>query len=279
MKQYQESLQFIKENGSKSDDRTGTGTTKYFSPPEMRFDLSQGFPIVTTKYVPFHLIVSELIWIIKGDTNIKFLEKYNNHIWDEWADDNGDLGAVYGEMWRKFPGVEINETVDQIDEVIRSIKVNPNSRRLIVSAWHPALLPIENVEPKENPKLGRQALATCHSFFQFFVNEGRLSCKLTQRSADYFLGVPFNISSYSLLTHMIAQVCDLEVGEFIWSGGDCHVYNDHEKQVEELLKREPLSLPTLMMDASIRDIDDFTVESFELDNYNYHPKIKAEVSV
>lgn len=261
--EYEDGLRLVLKKGVHKEDRTGTGTTSLFG-HQMRFDLSEGFPLITTKKVYTRAIIHELLWFLSGNTNIKYLLDNNVHIWDEWADENGNLGPVYGAMWRAWPDYD-GGTIDQISEVIEQIKTNPDSRRLIVSAWNPALL-------------DQQALPPCHSFFQFYVADGKLSLKLTQRSADLFLGVPFNIASYALLVHMVAQQTGLEVGEFIWSGGDCHIYDNHQEQVALQLSREPFAFPTLKLNK--RDsIFDYTFEDFEIVGYESHGTIKAQVAV
>ena len=264
MTNYLELLRHIKENGTDKTDRTGTGTRSVFG-YQMRFDLSQGFPLVTTKKLHLKSIIYELLWFLKGDTNIKYLKDNGVSIWDEWADENGDLGPVYGAQWRSWQGAN-GKTIDQITEVIDQIKKNPDSRRLIVSAWNVAEIP-------------NMALAPCHAMFQFYVADGKLSLQLYQRSADVFLGVPFNIASYALLLMMMAQVCDLEVGEFVRTFGDVHIYNNHFEQVEKQLSREPKSLPTIKLNPNIKNIFDFDFDDFTLENYDPHPGIKAPVAV
>ena len=264
MTNYLELLRHIKENGTDKTDRTGTGTRSVFG-YQMRFDLSQGFPLVTTKKLHLKSIIYELLWFLKGDTNIKYLKDNGVSIWDEWADENGDLGPVYGAQWRSWQGAN-GKTIDQITEVIDQIKKNPDSRRLIVSAWNLAEIP-------------NMALAPCHAMFQFYVADGKISLQLYQRSADVFLGVPFNIASYALLLMMMAQVCDLEVGEFVHTFGDVHIYNNHFEQVEKQLSREPKSLPTMKLNPDIKNIFDFDFEDFTLENYDPHPGIKAPVAV
>ena len=264
MTNYLELLRHIKENGTDKTDRTGTGTRSVFG-YQMRFDLSQGFPLVTTKKLHLKSIIYELLWFLKGDTNIKYLKDNGVSIWDEWADENGDLGPVYGAQWRSWQGAN-GKTIDQITEVIDQIKKNPDSRRLIVSAWNVAEIPT-------------MALPPCHAMFQFYVADGKLSLQLYQRSADVFLGVPFNIASYALLLMMMAQVCDLEVGEFVHTFGDVHIYNNHFEQVEKQFSREPKSLPTMKLNPNIKNIFDFDFEDFTLENYDPHPGIKAPVAV
>jgi thymidylate synthase len=264
MKQYHNLLTHILENGTEKTDRTGTGTISCFG-YQMRFDLNKGFPLVTTKKLHLKSIIYELLWFLKGDTNIKYLKEHGVGIWDEWADENGDLGPVYGKQWRSFEGAN-GETVDQITWLINEIKRNPDSRRLVVSAWHPVDLP-------------KMALSPCHCLFQFYVVDGKLSCQLYQRSADTFLGVPFNIASYALLTMMIAQVCDLEVGDFVHTFGDVHLYSNHIEQAKLQLTREPRPLPMMKINPSVKNIFDFTYEDFTLENYDPHPHIKAAVAV
>ncbi len=264
MKQYHDLLNHILENGTQKGDRTGTGTISTFG-YQMRFDLNEGFPLVTTKKLHLRSIIIELLWFLQGDTNIKFLKDNNVRIWDEWADENGNLGPVYGHQWRSWPAKD-GGTIDQITNLIQQIKTNPNSRRLLVSAW--------NVADVDN-----MALPPCHTMFQFFVADGKLSCQLYQRSADTFLGVPFNIASYALLTMMIAQVCDLKVGEFIHTFGDVHIYNNHLDQVKLQLTRDFRPLQTMKINANVKDIFGFNYEDFELLNYDPHPHIKGEVAV
>lgn len=274
MREYLNFLKYIKDNGTKKGDRTGTGTTSIFG-YQMRFDLQQGFPLVTTKKIHIPSVVHELLWFLSGSTNVKYLNDNKVRIWNEWATEEGELGPIYGKQWRDFNC----EGIDQIAEVIEMLKTNPNSRRILVSAWNPCVVPSEKISPQENVAKGNSALPPCHAMFQFYVADNKLSCMLTQRSADAFLGVPFNIASYSLLTHMIAQQCDLDVGEFIWSGGDCHIYNNHIEQVNEQLSREPLDLPTLKILRKPSSIFDYKYEDFEFQNYKHHPAIKAKISV
>lgn len=264
MQQYHDLLQHILKNGATKTDRTGTGTISVFG-YQMRFDLAAGFPLVTTKKVHLKSILHELLWFLKGETNIAYLKENGVSIWDEWADANGELGPVYGKQWRKWEGKD-GKIVDQIAELIEQIKKNPDSRRLIVSAWNVA-------------ELSEMALMPCHSFFQFYVANGKLSCQLYQRSADVFLGVPFNIASYALLTHMVAQVCDLEPGDFVHTFGDVHIYSNHMEQVKLQLSREPYPLPQLQLNPSVKDIFSFQYEDFTLVNYQCHPAIKAPVAV
>lgn len=274
MQQYLDLLRHIKENGVQKGDRTGTGTKSVFG-YQMRFDLSTGFPMVTTKKLHLKSIIYELLWFIKGDTNIQYLTDNGVRIWNEWADENGDLGPVYGAQWRNWNG----DGIDQLSQVINQIKTNPNSRRLMVSAWNPSVMPDTTVSFAENVANGKAALPPCHAFFQFYVADGKLSCQLYQRSADVFLGVPFNIASYALLTMMVAQVCDLEYGEFIHSFGDVHLYNNHFEQAELQLSRDPKPLPQMKINPAIKDIFEFKFEDFELVNYEHHPHIKGEVAV
>ncbi len=277
MKQYLALLNHILENGTDKGDRTGTGTRSVFG-YQMRFDLQQGFPLVTTKKLHLRSIIHELLWILSGDTNIQYLKDNKVRIWDEWATEEGELGPLYGKQWTAWES-QNGDTINQIAEVVETLKSNPNSRRMIVSAWNPADLPDESVSPQENVKHGRMALATCHAFFQFYVANGKLSCQLYQRSADTFLGVPFNIASYALLVHMIAQQTELEVGEFIWTGGDVHLYNNTLEQAKLQLTREPYPLPKLLIKRKPESIFDYQFEDFEIEGYQSHPHIKAQVSV
>ena len=264
MQQYLDLLQHILDNGVEKSDRTGTGTKSCFG-YQVRFDLQQGFPLVTTKKLHLKSIIYELLWFLKGETNVAYLKEHGVSIWNEWANENGELGPVYGKQWRSWEGAD-GKMVDQVSDLIKQIKANPDSRRLIVSAWNVADLP-------------KMALMPCHTLFQFYVADGKLSCQLYQRSADVFLGVPFNIASYALLTMMIAQVCDLEPGEFIHTFGDVHIYNNHIEQVNLQLSRKPLLLPTMKLNPSVKNIFDFTFEDFTLENYQSHPAIKAPVAV
>lgn len=264
MQQYHDYLKHILTYGVEKTDRTGTGTLSVFG-YQMRFDLQQGFPLVTTKKVHLKSIIHELLWFLSGDTNIRYLKANGVTIWDEWADAEGNLGSVYGKQWRAWQSAD-GRTIDQISSVIQQIKTNPDSRRLIVNAWNVG-------------ELDKMALPPCHAFFQFYVANGRLSCMLTQRSVDSFLGLPFNVASYSILTHMVAQQCDLEVGEFIWSGGDCHIYLNHLEQVTEQLTREPYPLPQLVIKRKPESIFDYRYEDFEVVNYQCHPAIKAPIAV
>ena len=274
MKQYHKLLSHILEKGVQKGDRTGTGTLSTFG-YQMRFDLSDGFPLLTTKKLHLKSIIHELLWFIKGETNTKYLKENNVKIWDAWSDENGDLGPVYGHQWRNWN----SDGVDQISILIDQIKNNPNSRRMIVSAWNPSVLPDTSESFSKNVANGKAALPPCHAFFQFYVSEGKLSCQLYQRSADTFLGVPFNIASYALFTMMIAQVTNLEVGDFIHTFGDVHLYNNHLEQAKEQLSRNFRSLPTMKINPEITNIIDFRYEDFELINYDPHPHIKAAVSV
>ena len=264
MKQYLDLMRHVRDQGTVKGDRTGTGTVSVFG-YQMRFDLSKGFPMVTTKKLHLKSIVHELLWFLAGDTNIKYLQENGVRIWDDWADEAGDLGPVYGHQWRSWP-TPGGETVDQITHLVEMIKNNPDSRRLIVSAWNVA-------------DVDHMALPPCHCLFQFYVADGKLSCQLYQRSADIFLGVPFNIASYALLTQMLAQVCGLEAGEFIHTFGDAHLYSNHMEQVETQLSREPMALPTMKINPDKMDIFDFTFEDFELVNYQSHPHIAGKVAV
>lgn len=264
MQAYHDLLQHILDHGVRKSDRTGTGTVSVFG-YQMRFNLQNGFPLVTTKKVHTRSIIHELLWFLKGETNIKYLKDNGVSIWDEWADANGDLGPVYGKQWRSWAAPD-GRTIDQIAEVVNTLKKNPDSRRIIVSAWNPADIP-------------DMALAPCHCLFQFYVAGGKLSCQLYQRSADVFLGVPFNIASYALLTLMLAQVCDLQAGDFVWTGGDTHLYINHLEQVYLQLSREPRPLPAMKINPAVKDIFSFRYEDFELANYDPWPAIKAPVAV
>jgi thymidylate synthase len=264
MQQYLDLMRHVFNHGVTKQDRTGTGTRSVFG-WQMRFNLAEGFPLVTTKKVHLKSIIHELIWFLQGATNIAYLKQHNVSIWDEWADEQGNLGPVYGKQWRSWPDGNGGE-IDQIAELIERIKTDPDSRRLIISAWNVADLP-------------KMALAPCHAFFQFYVAEGRLSCQLYQRSADIFLGVPFNIASYALLTHMIAQQCNLEVGDFVWTGGDCHLYSNHIEQTQLQLSRDPMQLPKLNIKRKPASIFDYQFDDFEFEGYQSHPAIKAPVAV
>ncbi len=264
MQQYLSMMRHIRENGARKDDRTATGTLSVFG-YQMRFDLSEGFPVITTKKLHLRSIIHELLWFLSGDSNISYLKDNGVSIWDEWADDNGELGPVYGVQWRNWPDPN-GGIIDQISELVDGLRQNPDSRRLLVSAWNVAELP-------------NMALPPCHCMFQFYVADGRLSCQLYQRSADTFLGVPFNVASYALLTHMLAQQADLNVGEFIWTGGDCHLYLNHIEQADEQLRREPLPLPRLAIKRRPESIFDYRFDDFEILNYECHPHIRAAVAV
>ena len=277
MKEYLKLMRHVKEHGVKKEDRTGTGTLSVFG-YQMRFDLAKGFPLVTTKKCHLKSIIHELLWFLKGETNIRYLKENGVSIWDEWATDEGELGPVYGHQWRSWDAGD-GTTIDQIKDVVEQIKSNPDSRRLIVSAWNPAVLPDTSVSPKENAANGRQALPPCHTMFQFYVLNGKLSCQLYQRSGDVFLGVPFNIASYALLTLMVAQVCDLEPGEFIHTLGDAHLYSNHLEQTEIQLAREPFPSPQMNINPAVKDLFGFTFDYFELLNYQAHPHIKAPVAI
>ncbi|WP_109299658.1 thymidylate synthase [Aquimarina sp. AU474] len=274
MKQYLDLVRHVKENGNIKQDRTGTGTKSVFG-YQMRFDLSEGFPMVTTKKLHLKSIVYELLWFLKGDTNVEYLQENGVRIWNEWADENGDLGPVYGHQWRNWNGDEI----DQIKEVIEALKNNPDSRRMLVSAWNPSVLPDTSKSFSENVGNGKAALPPCHAFFQFYVADGKLSCQLYQRSADIFLGVPFNIASYALFTMMIAQVCGYEAGEFIHTFGDAHIYNNHMEQLELQLSRTPHKLPKMIINPEVKDIFGFVFDDFKLIDYDPHPHIKGVVAV
>ncbi len=264
MHQYLDLMRHVRDNGTRKEDRTGTGTMSVFG-YQMRFDLAAGFPVMTTKKLHLRSIIHELLWFLQGDTNIKYLHDNGVKIWDEWADENGDLGPVYGYQWRSWPAPN-GEGIDQIKLVLEQIKTNPDSRRLMVSAWNPACV-------------DEMALPPCHCLFQFYVADGKLSCQLYQRSADIFLGVPFNIASYALLTMMVAQECGLQPGEFVHTFGDAHLYSNHLEQVETQLAREPLPLPSMKMNPDIKSVFDFRYEDFELVGYEAHPHIKAPVAV
>ncbi|MDR7119157.1 thymidylate synthase [Rheinheimera soli] len=277
MKQYLDLMRHVLEHGHKKSDRTGTGTISVFG-YQMRFDLSQGFPLVTTKKCHLRSIIHELLWFLKGDTNIQYLKDNKVSIWDEWATEQGDLGPVYGAQWRSWQTPD-GRTIDQISQLIHDIKTNPDSRRLIVSGWNPAVLPDTKFSPKDNAAMGKQALPPCHTLFQFYVHDGKLSCQLYQRSADIFLGVPFNIASYALLTMMVAQVCDLTPGDFVHTFGDAHLYSNHMEQVNEQLSRTPHPLPQMKLNPAIKDIFGFNIDDFELVNYLAHPAIKAPIAI
>jgi thymidylate synthase len=277
MQQYLQLMRHVLDTGTYKEDRTGTGTLSVFG-YQMRFDLQAGFPLVTTKKCHLRSIIHELLWFLKGETNIAYLRENNVRIWDEWATDEGELGPVYGQQWRSWPGLD-GQIIDQISELIAQIKHNPDSRRLIVSAWNPSVLPDTKYSPKENAAKGRQALPPCHTMFQFYVLNGRLSCQLYQRSGDIFLGVPFNIASYALLTMMVAQVCGLQVGDFIHTFGDAHLYSNHLEQAKLQLSREPYPLPQMQINPAVKDIFAFSIDDFVLLNYQAHPHIPAPVAI
>jgi thymidylate synthase len=277
MKQYLDLMRHVLEHGHKKSDRTGTGTISVFG-YQMRFDLSLGFPLVTTKKCHLRSIIHELLWFLKGDTNIQYLKDNKVTIWDEWATEQGDLGPVYGAQWRSWQTPD-GRVIDQISQLIHDIKTNPDSRRLIVSGWNPAVLPDTKFSPKDNAAMGKQALPPCHTLFQFYVHDGKLSCQLYQRSADIFLGVPFNIASYALLTMMVAQVCDLTPGDFVHTFGDAHLYSNHLEQVNEQLSRTPHPLPQMKLNPAVKDIFSFRIDDFELVNYLAHPAIKAPIAI
>jgi thymidylate synthase len=264
MQQYLSMMRHVRDHGVRKDDRTGTGTLSIFG-HQMRFDLSQGFPLITTKKLHTKSVIHELLWFLRGDSNVRYLQENGISIWNEWADENGELGPIYGVQWRSWP-TPSGESVDQIKEVVDLLRDNPDSRRILVSAWNAA-------------EISNMALPPCHTMFQFYVADGKLSCQLYQRSADTFLGVPFNIASYALLTHMLAQQTDLKVGDFVWTGGDCHLYLNHLEQVEEQLSRQPLALPRLAIKRRPDSIFDYQFEDFEILNYECHPHIKAAVAV
>ena len=274
MVQYHKLIKHVLENGTIKKDRTGTGTKSVFG-YQMRFDLSKGFPMVTTKKLHLKSIIYELLWFLKGDTNIKYLKENGVRIWNEWADQNGDLGPVYGYQWRNWNGDEI----DQITEIIETLKNNPDSRRMLVSAWNPSVLPDTSKSFSDNVANGKAALPPCHAFFQFYVADGKLSCQLYQRSADIFLGVPFNIASYALFTMMMAQACELEAGDFIHTFGDAHIYSNHQEQIELQLSRDPMPLPKMILNPKIKNIFDFTFDDFTLEGYEHHPHIKGAVAI
>lgn len=274
MKQYLDLIKYVQDKGTLKEDRTGTGTKSVFG-YQMRFDLSEGFPMLTTKKLHLKSIIYELLWFLKGDTNIQYLNENGVKIWDAWADENGDLGPVYGHQWRNWN----SEGIDQIGELIQTIKTNPDSRRLMVSAWNPSVLPDTSLSFSENVANGKAALPPCHAFFQFYVADGKLSCQLYQRSADIFLGVPFNIASYALFTMMVAQVCDLKPGDFIHTFGDAHIYSNHSEQIKLQLSRTPKELPKMEINPLVKNIFEFKFEDFTLLNYNPDPHIKGEVAV
>ena len=264
MRQYLDFLRHIRDSGTRKQDRTGTGTLSVFG-HQMRFDLGAGFPLVTTKKLHVRSIIHELLWFLRGETNVRYLHEHGVTIWDEWADANGDLGPVYGKQWRSW-GAADGRSIDQLSDILGQIRANPHSRRLVVSAWNVG-------------ELDAMALLPCHALFQFYVADGRLSCQLYQRSADALLGVPFNIASYALLTHMVAQQCDLEVGEFIWTGGDCHLYLNHLEQAQLQLSRQPLALPRLHVRRKPPSLFEYAFDDFDVQNYEHHPAIKAPIAV
>lgn len=277
MKQYLQLLDKILQEGNLKGDRTGSGTLSIFG-YQMRFPLEQGFPLVTTKKIHLKSIIHELLWFLKGETNLAYLHEHNVNIWNEWADEQGELGPVYGHQWRSWSTPD-GRHIDQIQQVIEQLKKTPNSRRIIVSAWNVADLPDESISPQQNVTRGKMALAPCHAFFQFYVADGKLSCQLYQRSCDTFLGLPFNIASYALLTHMVAQQSDLEVGDFIWTGGDVHLYQNHQEQAKLQLTRKPYALPTLKIKNRPESILDYKYEDFYCADYQAHEHIKAPISV
>ena len=274
MIQYLDLLELVLDKGVEKTDRTGTGTKSIFG-PQLRFDLADGFPLLTTKKLHLKSIIYELLWFLNGDTNIKYLQENGVRIWNAWADENGDLGPVYGHQWRNWN----NDDIDQIKDIVQTLKNNPDSRRMLVAAWNPSVLPDTSKSFGDNVANGKAALPPCHAFFQFYVADGKLSCQLYQRSADIFLGVPFNIASYALLTMMIAQVCDLLPGEFIHTFGDAHIYSNHYEQLELQLSRDIRPLPKMIINPEVNDIFDFKFEDFTLENYNPHPHIKGAVAV
>ena len=277
MRQYLERLDRIRRHGDRKEDRTGTGTLSIFG-HQMCFDLQRGFPLVTTKKIHLKSVIHELLWFLRGDTSIRYLKDNGVSIWDEWATSDGELGPIYGYQWRSWPAPD-GRHIDQITEVVELIRSKPDSRRMIVSAWNPADLPDEAVSPQQNVEKGRMALAPCHAFFQFYVCDGRLSCQLYQRSADVFLGVPFNIASYALLTMMMAQVCGLEAGDFVHTLGDAHLYLNHLEQADLQLGREPFSLPRILINPDVADLFAFRHDDFELVDYEHHPHIKAPIAI
>ncbi len=274
MKQYHDLIKLVLEHGHEKGDRTGTGTLSVFG-YQMRFDLSEGFPMVTTKKLHLKSIIYELLWFLNGDTNIEYLQENGVRIWNEWADEAGNLGPVYGHQWRNWN----SEEIDQIKEVIHTLKNNPDSRRMLVSAWNPSVMPNTSQSFSENVAQGKAALPPCHAFFQFYVANGKLSCQLYQRSADIFLGVPFNIASYALLTMMVAQVCGYQPGDFIHTFGDAHIYSNHREQIDLQLSREPRPLPKMLINPNVTDIFGFKFDDFTLTDYNPHPHIKGAVAV
>ena len=277
MKPYLQLLEKIQNEGSVKGDRTGSGTLSIFG-YQMRFALDQGFPLVTTKKIHLKSIIHELLWFLKGETNLAYLHQHRVSIWDEWADAQGKLGPVYGYQWRSWPAPD-GRHIDQISQVMEQLKTTPNSRRIIVSAWNVADLPDERISPQQNVEQGKMALAPCHAFFQFYVADGKLSCQLYQRSCDTFIGLPFNIASYALLTHMVAQQCDLKVGDFIWTGGDVHLYLNHQEQAKLQITRTPYPLPVLRIKRKPASIFDYQYDDFEIVDYQAHDHIKAPISI
>ncbi|HSM69089.1 MAG TPA: thymidylate synthase [Xanthomonadales bacterium] len=277
MQTYLQFLRHILQHGTRKSDRTGTGTISHFG-YQMRFDLADGFPAVTTKKLHLKSIIHELLWFLRGETNIAYLKQNGVRIWDAWADEEGELGPIYGAMWRNWPAPDGGH-IDQLQNLLDDLRRTPDSRRLIVSGWNPAVLPDESVSPQENASAGRQALPPCHTLFQFHVADGRLSCQLYQRSGDAFLGVPFNIASYALMTMMIAQVCELEPGEFVHTLGDCHIYLNHLDQVHTQLQRQPFPLPTMHINPDVKSLFDFSFDDFELRGYRSHEPIRAPIAV
>ena len=274
MKHYLDLLRHVQSNGVKKADRTGTGTKSIFG-YQMRFDLSKGFPLVTTKKIHVKSVIHELLWFLKGSTNISYLQENGVRIWNEWANEKGDLGPIYGHQWRNWN----SDGVDQINEIIETLKINPDSRRMLVSAWNPSVLPNPNLSFAENISNQKAALPPCHAFFQFYVSNDKLSCQLYQRSADVFLGVPFNIASYALLTMMVAQVCNYKQGDFVHTFGDVHIYSNHEEQVKEQLSRSPKPLPIMTLNKNVTSIFEFTYSDFDIINYDPHPLIPGAVSI
>ena len=277
MQNYLDLLDHILTHGAQKGDRTGTGTLSVFG-HQLRFDLNQGFPAVTTKKLHFKSIIHELLWFLEGGTNTQYLRAHGISIWDEWATESGDLGPIYGAQWRSWP-TPTGATIDQIKELVDGLRTRPNSRRHIISAWNPALLPDESISPQANVEQGRMALAPCHTLFQFYVANDKLSCQLYQRSADVFLGVPFNIASYALLTHMLAQVLGLQVGDYVHTFGDVHIYSNHIEQVKMQLQRTPLELPKLSLNPAIKNLEDFRFEDIEIQDYQSHAGIKAPIAI
>ena len=274
MQQYLDLIRYIQDNGVSKTDRTGTGTKSVFG-YQMRFDLAEGFPLVTTKKIHVKSVIHELLWFLKGDTNINYLKENGVRIWNEWADENGNLGPVYGHQWRNWN----DEGIDQIKNTIDTLKNNPDSRRMLVSAWNPTVMPDTSVSFSDNVANNKAALPPCHAFFQFYVADKKLSCQLYQRSADLFLGVPFNIASYALLNLMVAQVCDLEPGTFVHTFGDVHIYTNHQEQIEEQLSRKPKPLPKMILNPDVKDIFDFKYDDFTLNGYDPHPLIRGKVAI